>query len=82
MDTLSTLLSNGLAVALIIGGAAFAAGKVWPYVATRDSEERARRYDIDMLQSQAQIDAIKAQLAFSEAIRTFSTVVQKCIDKQ
>jgi len=78
MDIIS-LLSNGLAVALIIGGAAFLAGKVWPYLTIRDTEERARRYDIDMLQAQAQLDAIKAQMVFATAIDTFSGVVAQCV---
>lgn len=78
MDILS-LLSNGLAVALIIGGAAFLAGKVWPYLVERDHEERARRYDVDILQAQAQIDAIKAQQALSQSIVSLATVMQACL---
>lgn len=81
MDSLQSVLGQGLAVSLIVSGVAFGFSKVWPYIVTRDTEERARRYDIDILQSQAQIDAIKAQVALVDAFTAFSTVLEKFADR-
>lgn len=73
------VINQGLAITLILAGVSFAYSKLWPYFTARDAEERARRYDIDILQAQAQIDAIKAQQALAHSIALFADVLGKCI---
>lgn len=44
---LMTLASNILAIVLVVGGASFAAAKVWPWFAERDATERERRHELN-----------------------------------
>ena len=42
---ISELLSNGILVFLVAGGALFFAWRVWPYMVERDTEERLRKHE-------------------------------------
>jgi hypothetical protein len=53
-----SLVSQGTAIFLVVGGAVFIAWRVWPWWCARDSEERQRRHEL--LLSQQSIDQSNA----------------------
>lgn len=79
MDTglLNTLLGQGLAIALVLGGAIWALKDLWPYIHKRDREERERRYSLGTIQANAQLEQARSIGELARAIDGFTIVLER-----
>jgi hypothetical protein len=79
-DTIAQLVNNGVAIALVLGGAIFAWRSVWPWFVDRDRTGVQTRADRDA-QLLIALGATAAALErFSVAMERLMVVLDRCTD--